>query len=163
MPKKVEYKPEVCDCCSQTTTYLLAVDTGTVDILKGFARCIGTKKINMAHVAKEVLAGGYITVNQRGNISRPRAHGLIAKVRGELGNYLLTTTGARFLRGEIRIPKYAIMSKVTGHQIGYYEPEKYTVGVHDMKGEYWEGINYNVEQGRIVHDIEPEPHQATLV
>lgn len=160
---KLNYTPQKCECCEQTTTYLLAVDHGTIDILKGFARCIGAKKINMAHIAKEVLADGYITVNQRGNVSRPRAHGLIAKVRGELGNYLLTTKGAQFLKGNMRIPKYAIMNKVTGHQVGYFEPEKYTVGVHDFKGEYWEGINYEIQEGRIIEDLPGGGQQGVTV
>lgn len=156
---KIEYKPEMCECCGQSKTYLLAVDSGTVKIVKAVARAIGKKRINVVHAHKELLAEGYLTANERSNIARPRAHGLIAKVRGEgmKGNYCLTTKGAEFLKGKRRIPKYAILSKEEGHQIGYFEPEKHTVGINDFNGksgEYWEGINYSIEEGRVVTDLE---------
>jgi hypothetical protein len=151
--EKITYTPEKCGSCEQTTTYILALDRGTVKILKGIARAIGEKGINCVHIAKEVLARGFVTVNERSNIARPRAHGLIARVKGEnmKGNYLLTKKGAAFLRGE-RVPRFAIMSKTKGHQVGYLEPEKHTVSIRDFdaKGEYWEGIGYDIVEGRVV-------------
>ncbi len=149
----------MCECCSQSKTYLLAIDPGTIKILRAVARAIGIKKVNVIHAHKELLANGYITANERSNIARPRAHGLIAKVKGEsmAGNYCLTKKGADFLRGS-RIPKFAIMSKTQHHQIGYLEPEELTVTINDvMRGEeYWEGINYTIEAGRVVYDPEGE-------
>jgi len=29
----IEYKPEKCECCGQTTTYIIGIDGGTVDIV----------------------------------------------------------------------------------------------------------------------------------
>lgn len=155
--QKLKFEQNKCECCGLTTNYLLAIDKGTIEILKAVSRAIGDKGINIVHANKELIEDGYLTPLQRGNMSRPRAHGLIAMVKGEnmKGNYLLTSKGAKFLRGEIRIPKYAIMNKVTSHQDGYFEPERYEVGVHDfMDGEYWEGIGFNIEQGRVVHDLQ---------
>jgi hypothetical protein len=150
---KINYIPEKCEHCGQSTTYIYALDRGTVSILKAFARFIGKKGINVAHVHKELLAEGYLTANQRSNIARPRAHGLVAKARGEKmkGNYVLTRKGAAFLRGE-PVPKYAIMSKVEGHQIGYFEAEKYTTTIHDFNSsdDYWEGINYDIVEGDVI-------------
>ena len=80
------------------------------------ARYIRTKGINVVHPRKE-MEGHSLSSNDVGNLSRARFHGLIAKVKGEKGNYLLTTKGAKFLRGEA-VPKYAIISIVTGKQIG---------------------------------------------
>ena len=153
MSNKINYTPEVCECCGQSKTYILAIDKGTVAIARGVYRAVADKGRNAVHIAKEVLEGGYIDYNQRSNASRPRAHGLIAKVKGERGNYLITTKGADFLNRERAIPKYAIMSKVTGHQIGYFEPEKYQVTLDDvLKGddEYWEAINYEISEGRVI-------------
>lgn len=152
MTTKLGYEPEKCECCGQTKTYLLGIDRGSVEILKGVARAIGEKGINCVHVNKE-LVGRYLTPIQMTNMSRPRSHGLIAHVRGEgmKGNYLLTRKGAAFLRGE-RIPKFAIMSKSEGHQIGYFEPESLTVAITDFTGkeDYWEGINYTIEEGNVM-------------
>lgn len=150
--KHLDYKPEVCTCCGQSTTYVLPIDNGAVTILKAVARAIGDKGINCVHVNKE-LVGKYLTPLDMTNMTRPRAHGLIAKVKGDgmKGNYLLTTKGAQFLRGE-RVPKYALMSKVEGHQIGYLEPDIHTVTINDFlaPGQKWEGIGYEIVEGRVV-------------
>lgn len=157
---KLKYTPEKCDCCGQSTTYLLGIDRGTVNIVKKIAQAIGDKGINAVHLSKECLAKGYMTHHEVGNISRPRFHGLVAKIKGEVGNYCLTKKGAAFLRGE-PIPKYAIISKAEKHQIGYHEGDKEICTVYDFnnKGEYWQGINYDVIEGRI---IKVEGRQATL-
>lgn len=147
-----EYQNEVCECCGQTMTYILAIDRGTVNIVKKIARAIGDKGINAVHLSKECLAKGYLTHHEVGNISRPRFHGLVAKVKGETGNYLLTKKGAAFLRGEA-IPRFAIISKAEHHQIGYHEGETERCTVHDFtkKGEpYWVGIGYDVDEGRVI-------------
>lgn len=147
---KVIYEPEVCDCCSQKTTYLLGIDRGTVKIVKAIARFIQVKGINAVHPRKE-MEGTYLTSNEVGNLSRPRFHGLIARVKGNAGNYLLTTKGAKFLKGEA-MPKYAIISKAQGHNIGYFEPEtlRVTVKDFDKEGEYWEGVNYDIVEGDVI-------------
>lgn len=150
-----EFEPEICPHCGQSMTYLLAVDRGTVDIVKAIAKFIGEKGINAVHPRKE-MEGKALTSNQVGNLTRARAHGLIAKVRGAVGNYLLTRKGADFLRGT-QIPKFAIMSKTEHHQIGYFEPEEYMVSVHDFTGEgepYWQGIGYDIVEGRVVREIQ---------
>jgi len=177
--QRVNYKPEVCSCCGQSLTYLLAVDRGTVDILKAIATAIRRKGINCVHPRKEMeiavgqidyptmVKEGQLTSNQVGNLSRPRFHGLIAKVRGKdmAGNYCLTTKGAKFLKGE-EIPKYAIISKEEKHQIGYFEEEIHRCTIQDFAPdtEYWEGIDFNIEDGRIIKDIDDlHNSQATLL
>ena len=154
--EKIKFVPTTCQCCGQTDTYILPVSKGVVNIVKGLARCIKQKQINVAHIAKELLAEGYITANERNNISRPRSHGLVAHIPNETGNYCLTKKGAAFLRGEITIPKYAICSKTTGHQIGYFEPEKHFVHVaeYNEPGQMWEGIGFEVTEGRVISSLE---------
>jgi len=148
------YQAEVCDHCLQTTTYAIAIDKGTVDIVTRIARFIGGKGINAVHPRKE-MEGGYLTSNQVGNLSRPRLHGLIAKVKGESGNYLLTRKGAQFLRGE-SIPRVAIIQKATGKTekstIGYLQNDTVILKDFENTVEYWEGINYSVEEGRVIKD-----------
>jgi hypothetical protein len=150
---KIQYTPDVCNCCNQTTTYLLSVDVGTVDIVKAIARFIDKKGINCVHPRKE-LEGISLSSNQVGNLSRPCSHGLIAKVRGQAGNYLLTRKGSAFLNGA-EIPRHAIISKSEKRQVGYYMQEAEVCVVGDFyNGEYWEGINYEIREGQVFHRIE---------
>lgn len=148
--QKIQYTPEKCECCKQNTTYVLAIDRGTAEIVKQIARFIGKKGSNFVHPRKE-MEGAYLTSNQVGNLSRPRNHGLIARVKGNPGNYLLTKKGARFLRGEA-ISKFAIVSKAEHKQVGYFEADKHLVRITDFNStsEYWEGINYEVEEGSVI-------------
>jgi len=167
---KTEYSPETCPCCSQTTTYLIPVDRGTVDIVKAIASAIRQKGINVIHPRKEMenekcdIALGCLTSNQVGNLTRPRCHGLIAKVKGNPGNYCLTTKGAKLLRGE-NIPRFAIMSKTEGHQVGYFRPEEATVNIRDFSSDdaYWQGIDFEIQEGYIVKDLQKTNQQQTLI
>lgn len=151
------YVPSVCPHCNMTTDYLLPIDHGTAHIVKQIARYIGKKGINRVHPRKE-MEGTYLTSNDVGNLTRPRAHGLIAKVKGEPGNYLLTAKGSAFLHGT-PIPKYAIRSKIDGKTIGYHLPEAHTVIIGELNRamEYWEGIDYSIEEGRIIRDLVKQP------
>jgi len=150
------YKSEACKCCGQSKTYAIAIDQGTVEILKQIAKFIGTKGINCVHPRKE-MEGTYFSSNQVGNLSRPRLHGLIAHVRDNPGNYLLTTKGAQFLKGR-EIPRVAIVLKATEKSevsnIGYFDAENDVCTVQDFQGNggYWEGVGYSISEGRIVRD-----------
>lgn len=167
--KQEQYIPEKCDCCNQTLTYLIPIDKGTVEILKAIARAILNKGINAIHPRKEMevsntqnrdlmIKDGFLTSNMVGNLSRPRFHGLIAKVRWQPGNYCLTTKGAKFLKGSL-VPRYAIRDKVTKRQIGYWLPEKYQVSIKDFSNdeEYWEGIGFDIVSGHVIVDIIKDP------
>ena len=166
------YEPEVCEHCGQTITYLLPLDRGTVDIVKSIARAIRNKGINFIHPRKEMefrlpaggnyyemIRAGMLTSNQVGNLSRPRFHGLIARIKDNPGNYCLTTKGAQFLKGR-EIPRFAIISKAEKKQVGYYKQFDYTAKVKDFATDedYWEGINFNIVEGSIIKDV---PVKAT--
>lgn len=152
---KINYTPELCSHCNQTKTYLLGLDRGSLDIVRAIAKRIEVKGINIVHPRKEAV----LTNTQWCNVARPRFHGLIAAVKGQRGNFLLTRKGAKFLRNE-RVPRFAIVSKAEGHQIGYFEPEKYTVTASELlDGEYWEGINYDIVEGEVFHRL-PEKTPA---
>jgi hypothetical protein len=161
MNEKKEYTSEKCVNCGQTKTYLLKIDRGTIDIVKAIASAVRAKGINVVHPRKE-MEGNYLSSNQVGNLSRPRFHGLIAKIRGNAGNYCLTTKGAQFLRGE-SIPRYAIVSKAEGHQIGYWDSGADAMcTIQEFNGgKYWDGINYEIVAGRIVEDM-PRKEEAKL-
>ncbi len=171
--KQEEYIPEKCTCCGQSMTYLIPVDRGSVDILKAVARAIQKKGINAIHPRKEIeiseaqrnqmgyelmIKSGNLTSNMVGNLSRPRFHGLIARIKREPGNYCLTSKGAKFLKGD-SIPRYAIVDKTTGHQVGYWMSDKYEVNIKEFSTdeELWEGIDYDIVEGQVIRRIEKDP------
>ncbi len=165
---KTTYEPQKCECCGQTETYILAIDRGTVDIVKAISVAIRRKEINAIHPRKEMevtgkqlsyqdmVQNGQLTSNQVGNLSRARFHGLIAHVHGHPGNYCLTTKGAQFLKGS-PVPRFAIISKAAGHNIGYWEEENNQCTIRDFTPdkEYWEGINFSIIDWRIMVDAPP--------
>jgi len=153
----IEYKPEKCECCGQTKTYILGIDEGTIDIVRRIATFIGEKGINCVHPRKEMEGYG-LSSNQVGNLSRPRFHGLIAKIKGDVGNYCLTKKGQAFLSGE-SIPKYAIVSKAEKRQVGYYEAENEQCTMSDYGQEYWDGVNYDIVEG-FVHTEPPKARKS---
>jgi len=170
--KKQEiYIPEKCSCCGQSITYLLPIDKGTTDILRAVARAIMNKGINAIHPRKEMevdlgvdssyelmVQAGKLTSNMVGNLSRPRFHGLIAKIKEQPGNYCLTRKGAAFLKGDI-IPKYAIVNKALKHQTGYWMEEKYQATIKDFSRneEYWEGLDYDIREGQVLTKVVKNP------
>ena len=115
--------------------------------------------MNEIHPAREMDCNGskkwYLT-----NLSRPRFHGLIAYIDGKKGYYCLTRKAGKFLRGEA-IPQYAIISKATGHQEGYWMPETYKITRRDVLKDddvaYWEG-----DQQRMIDIIDPIEHSGQL-
>jgi hypothetical protein len=161
--KEFDYAP--CECCEQTTQYPLALDRGTAKIVTAFAVKIREKGINVVHPTNEMerpkgearYREGTLTSNQIHNISRGRRHGLLAQVKkvgGEhinRGNWCLTTKGADFLRGAC-VPRYSIVSKVTKHQEGYFEPEKYQVTVQELlkETEEWDGFDFEIVAGEVI-------------
>jgi hypothetical protein len=154
-----DWESDICPHCRQSTTYLLAIDRGTVDIVKAISVAIGKKGVNLIHPRKEMevsgsklpylqmVQEGKLTSNQVGNLSRARFHGLIAAIKGQTGNYCLTRKGASFLRGET-VPRFAIISKAEKHQIGYLN-ETCTIFDFTPEVEYWHGINYTIEEGDV--------------
>jgi len=181
--KKPDYKPEICDGskkkgCHQTTTYILPIDRGTTDIVKAISVAIRKKGENSIHPRNEMevqnkqldyvtmTLEGLLTSIQVGNLSKARFHGLIARVAGQYGCYLLTPKGSRFLKGAA-VPKYAVIKKGTeerkGTNIGYYNETTNLVTIHDFEHaeQYWEGFNYTVAGSRIVEDFK-EIEQGVL-
>lgn len=171
-----KYVPEKCECCGQTRTYILPLSKGVANIVRAFSIAIRIKGINIIHPGKEMVVAakdwsldkmlqtGCITPQMWKNLTFAKSHGLIAMVRDEPGNYCLTTKGAQFLKGR-RIPKYAICSKVTKHQEGYWHEELYTVAIRDFIDDdsNWEIIDYSIVEGRIIKDLPvKEPGQQSL-
>lgn len=163
--KKISYIPESCDSCHQSMTYILPVDLGTAEIVRAIASAIRRKGVNEVHPRREMetipqkglssaqmIQEGLLSSNQVGNLSRPRFHGLIAAIEGRSGYYCLTRKGAQFLRGA-DIPRYAIISKVRGHQVGYWHEHEERITIRQLlkaDAPRWEMIDFDIVNGQVV-------------
>ena len=159
MKDKDKYIPETCNHCFQAITYIVPLSRGHAEILKIFARAIGRKGINMINPTKELEKNELISVTQLKSFSQMHFHGLLVPSKEFKGNWVMTTKASEFMHGR-EIPKYAIVRKrnkgTTKHTIGHWMPEKYTVSFRELLngGEYWEGIDFRIEEGQIVKDLE---------
>ncbi len=168
MQPKINYQAEICSHCGQTETYLMTVDLGTVDIVRAVASAIRQKGENCVSPRNEMevsksqmsqlgydrmIREGCLTSNMVGNLSKARSQGLIARVEGKPGCYCLTHKGAEFLKGA-SIPKFAIMSKVKRHNVGYWYENEERVTMKELikSGEYWE-IDFNIVDRAVVLNI----------
>lgn len=159
--------------CGLEHEYLVPIDPGTIAIVKAIGVYIRNKKANIVHPRKEMetsdrvpvyelVKQGRMTSNMVGNLSRPRMHGLIAKIKGHSGNYCLTTRGGLFLNKKIGIRKYAIRNKVTGKTTGYFGPEVFINDFNtDKGGGFWEGLGYEILEGRVYAEV-PKDNQTKL-
>lgn len=157
MKNQEKFEADVCEHCGQTTNYHLRLDRGSAHFMIALASAVKRLGRNRVHLQKEMegkpedfdgyqamLSAGYMTSRMEGNSSRPRRHGLIAHaVRSDgtshAGEYLITRKGAAFLHGE-PIELTAVVSKTTGHQTGYWEPDGFGVIKEILKKEpYWWG------------------------
>ena len=145
--KNLEFKANKCECCEQTTNYLVSIDRGTIEIMKKIARAIEKKGVNCIHLVKEDV----LNHSELCNIVRPRYHGLLAHKQGLTGNFALTRKGLDFLNGK-PIQKYAVVSKVNKCLESYYEPEKFQVSISSFnkEDEYWEGVGYDISEGKVI-------------
>ena len=151
---------EHCSHCGQSLTYELDLDKGSVDILTAIAKYLREKNINAVHPRKELEDKFILTSNQVGNLSRPRFHGLIAKVVGEKtrGNYCITTKGFNFLNGEL-IPSIVIVAKATVSTPAHTSDHRgHLTSIKEFDagwGEYWSSNGYTIEAGRVIIQKQP--------
>jgi hypothetical protein len=173
-PKHV---PHVCEACSQTTTYAMALDRGTAHIVLAVFNAVRRLDRNRVHIDKEMVAlkhdwpsyqemieGGCMTSSMQHNVPRARYHGLIAFADRGSGEYLLTPKGAAFLRGE-PVPKVVIVDKAKKKNAGYFEPEGIVTWAQLVRKEpYWaKGFDFEIIGDTLKPRAAGEPSQATLV
>lgn len=163
----INFEPQCCPTCHQTTAYASRLNRGTVDIVQAIANFIAKKGLNAVHPMKEMLAtasdgnaiervrNGRLTPRQIGNLGHACIHGLIAAL-SEAGTFCLTSKGAAFLRGEA-VPLVALVDKATHATAGYLKNPDGSIIMSTMtdmrrRGEenYWEGINYEIKEGNVM-------------
>jgi len=143
---------DYCPVCGQTITYELAMDIGTAKMMKAIADYVREKGINVFSNTKEMIGVGY-DFHAAGNITRPRAHGLIARIPGEATNYCITDKGFKFLEGE-KIESIVVMKKATNYGPSYVlKHAGPMVSINDFMnnwGEYWSANGYAIKEGRVI-------------
>lgn len=134
----MKFKAHTCDGCGQTKDYALPLSRGLAMATIAFYNAVQRLDRNRIHVAKDMVRpiedfhgldpkrayhrmveAGYMTFRMEGNLSFLHRHGIVAS-GDEPGVWILTKKGGAFLRGE-EVPRVAIVSKVTGHQQGYWD------------------------------------------
>lgn len=100
------------------------VTPGLVAMLVKFKRAVLAKNENRIHVWKEAA----LTNNETHNFQKLRFHALVAKVRDsdgkhEIGYWLLTRRGNRFLKGLEAIPRrvFVFRNEVKDHDAGFVD------------------------------------------
>lgn len=131
----MRYKASVCECCSQTKDYALPLSRGLAMATIAIYNAIERLGRNRIHIGNEMVAPiedfgdkktayqrmvseGFMTFKMEGNLSFLHRHGIVAS-GDQPGEWILTKKGGAFLRGD-QVPRVAIVSKVTGHQNGYW-------------------------------------------
>jgi hypothetical protein len=139
------------------------MDIGTAKMLTAISDFIKKKGINVFSNTKEMIGLGY-DFNAAGNISRPKFHGLIARIPGKATNYCLTEKGLKFLSGE-PILSVTIIKKGTNdeppHVIGHEGPEITIDKLLSGWGDYWSANGYEIKEGIII--TKPTVKQTTLL
>lgn len=145
------FEPTVCQHCGQTTTYSMRLDRGSARILLALFQAVARKGVNEIHPTQEVEWSKEEKWSAS-NVSRVRAHGLIAMIDGKPGYYALTRKAGAFMRGA-SIPKEVIVSKEKGHTIGYVDKEVRRVTFRELMTDdgipYWDG-----DQQRMIRFLE---------
>ena len=154
------YKPQTCEHCKQTTTYILGLDRGSFLILRKLLAGVIAKGVNEVHPTRDLV----FSAKEKwlpSNVARPRKHGLIAFIDGKKGYYALTRKAGKLLRGT-PIPRYAIISKSENRTLGYFEPDKYQVTARELlKSDeipMWEGEL--AQAGSLLDVIDPRETEA---
>jgi len=148
----MEVEKTHCDHCGQSLYSEYTISRGLRDALKKVARFIEVKGINIVHLQKEMVDTGWLTSNQSTNL---RTHGIYTGIIAhaeEVGNYLITQKGFRFLNGE-EVTKSAWVLKRTkekGSHVIFTPDEMCNVRQFDKKGEYWEVPNFEIREGRVI-------------
>ena len=136
MEEKTQHEPFTgnnCPECKQSIDYALTLNRGHAEALIAIGARIRDTGINEFHPREmegsrikfyhdpiEVAREGIFTSQHTNNLSQMRAFGLVAKVKGKTGYWLLTRRGGKFRRGEIDLPRTAIRSKTENRTIGYW-------------------------------------------
>jgi len=100
-------------CGANTKAYFHTLNSGLVSILVKAIQFVHEHNRNEFHLQKDL----HLTVNEFCNLTKLRFHGLVAKVDGKPGYWLITSRGGLFLRDEIAVPLrvQTFRNRVIGH------------------------------------------------
>lgn len=87
-------------CRANMKMFWHTLTPGLVSILIQCVEWVRNNNKNEFHLQNDLR----LTVNQFSNFTKLRFHGLVAKVDGKPGYWLITSRGGQFLRGEVAVP-----------------------------------------------------------
>ena len=117
---------EHCPTCGASTkAYFHTLNSGLVSVLVTAIQFVHAAGKNEFHLQKDL----HLSVNEFCNFTKLRFHGLVAKVDGKPGFWLVTRRGGQFLRGEISVPLK--VKTYRNHVVGH---SKETIHIDELKG-----------------------------
>ena len=139
---------ETCQCCgAKIKIWEHSLSPGLVKTLIKFANAIKRKKENDIDLQKE--AG--FNLNEYNNFQKLRYFGLVAKIEGEAGHWLITRNGWAFLKSELTMPK-----KVKTFRNKIQEKSNELVSIKDYFNNvfnegYWQKeFDFEIKQGELL-------------
>lgn len=102
------------NCGASMKSFNHTLSSGIVSALIKAIRYVQRTNKNEFHLQKHLVD---LTKNEYNNFQKLRFHGLVAKIDGKAGYWLITKRGGSFLRGELGIPKnvQTFRNKVISH------------------------------------------------
>jgi hypothetical protein len=118
--------PSKCPTCGASLkAYWHTLNAGLVSVLVAAIRFVHASGQNEFHLQGDLR----LSVNQFCNFTKLRFHGLVAKVDGKPGCWLITRRGGQFLRGEVSVP---LRVKTFRNRVVEHSPELVHIG--ELKG-----------------------------
>jgi hypothetical protein len=112
-------------CGANMKAFFHTLNAGLVATLIKCIQFVHAHNKNEFHLQSDL----HLSVNEFSNFTKLRFHGLVAKVDGKAGYWLITSRGGAFLRGEIAVPL-----KVKTFRNKVIDHSKEMIHIIDLKG-----------------------------
>lgn len=143
-------QPHHCGACGSVLSGRWeSLSAGLAQTLIRFYQTVDRSGKNDVHVLKECG----LTINAANNFQKLRYFGLVAKVEGKSGHWLITRRGEAFVRNEIRVSK-----RVFVFRNAIQDRSTETVSIEEAAGDNWPFWH-----GRRDYVTAPELHELRQV
>jgi hypothetical protein len=132
-------------CNASLKQFWHTLTPGLVSILVKAIEFVHACNRNEFHLQNDL----HLTVNEFCNLTKLRFHGLVAKVKGKPGYWLITSRGGQFLRGEIRVPL-----KVLTFRNHVQEHSEELIHIDELKG------RIPVFEKEFAYEVQPIPQRV---
>lgn len=138
-------------CGANLKAFWHTLNPGLVSILIKAIQFVHARNKNEFHLQNDL----HLSVNEFSNFTKLRFHGLMAKVDGKPGYWLITKRGGQFLRGEITVPLrvQTFRNQVKAHSPGVIHIDELRGQVPYFEKEY----AYEYQPVKVAEPYTPSP------